>query len=226
MKKIALHLFMSLIIVNGLNAQSVVGMWEMTLVTVGDQEMTPTAKWTNILRDGTYTSGNGWLQNAAGTWTFDEKTQTFLPKEINGIKDPFGAFAVSFEGNEMRWTRDEEGMKVTVFLTRVDKKPMAPADKIVGVWGLRQERETYHSPYYFFRWDRIYRNGNGAGERSTGYWHMHGHRPEITLLSHEDGKTTETWQVSFQEGMLTLIGLSDSNLDVTLNFERLDFIPQ
>lgn len=47
------------------------GLWEVTKVIVGQEEMTPVAKWTQINKDGTFETGNGWLQNGNGTWTFD-----------------------------------------------------------------------------------------------------------------------------------------------------------
>lgn len=72
--------------------QAVVGFWEVTEVKVGDQTMTPVAKWTRIHEDGTFQSGNGWLQNSEGTWTFDKKYNHFEANDPNGLVDEFGPF--------------------------------------------------------------------------------------------------------------------------------------
>ena len=37
---------------------------------MGEMELTPIAKWTQINSDGSYESGNGWLKNSEGQWTF------------------------------------------------------------------------------------------------------------------------------------------------------------
>ncbi len=67
------------------------GIWEIRKVTVGDQTMTPVSKWTRINSDFIYQSGNGWLQNSEGNWTFDKSLNQFLPIEKNGIVDDFRA---------------------------------------------------------------------------------------------------------------------------------------
>jgi hypothetical protein len=218
-------------------AQSVIGLWEIKEVTMGDQAMTPVAKWTQIEADGTYSSGNGWLQNSEGNWTFDKETNQFLPNETNGLKDPFGAFTVSFKGTDkMEWTREEEGMRVKVALARTDQKPKAPADKLVGLWDLIEARKGEESTikrldpndqhFIFFRWDRIYRERTPAGERTSGYWHINGHRPEITLLSHQDGKVPESWRISVDANRLQMEGISDSNRAEIRILKRLDEFPQ
>ena len=75
----------------------------MKEVTVGVEIMTPTAKWTRINEDGTFQSGNGWMQNAEGTWTFDEVSSLFLPTTKNWILDEGGPFEVMFSGDGMQW---------------------------------------------------------------------------------------------------------------------------
>jgi hypothetical protein len=88
------------------------GLWEINKVTVGDQTMTPLAKWTRINSDFTYQSGNGWLQNSEGNWTFDKSLNQFLPIEKNGIVDDFGPFEVEIIKDHMTWTRIEAGDEV------------------------------------------------------------------------------------------------------------------
>lgn len=216
-------------------AQEVTGFWEITQVSMQGQSMTPVAKWTKINTDGTYQSGNGWLQNAVGTWTYDEGTHEFSPTETNGIEDEFGPFSVSFQGETMLWKRMEEGAEVTVELERIDQLPMSTADRIKGIWDLTTVTEngnditaTYdpnNLHYLFIRWDRIYQARNTDGERESGYWHIHGHRPEVTLLSHSKGKEPQSWRVEVSEKELFLTGISDSNKNQVMSFSRIHRFP-
>ena len=225
MKRIALIFIASVFITTCLVSQSITGLWEITLVTVGDEQMTPVAKWTRFNEDGTYQSGNGWLQNAEGKWVFDEDAQTISMEETNGLKDPFGSFSMEINENSMIWKRMEEGMQVTIHLTRVNKIPKAPADQLVGLWSEINEQEAETGHIFFFRWDRIYREMDQSG-KGTGYWHMHGHRPEVTLLSHNEGNAPETWKVEVTDTKLILTGISDSNKDDVRTFLRLHQFPE
>lgn len=219
-------------------AQPITGLWEVTKVTAGDQEMTPVAKWTRIHGDGTYESGNGWLQNAVGQWSYDPTTNGFRPVEDNGIIDPYGPFTVRFqeEDEAMIWQRQEDGMEVTVFLHKIDKLPMSPADKLRGLWDLKQATEegtditsTFDPEdkyYLFIRWDRIYLERTPLGERATGYWHINAHRPEITFMSHTTDKQPEMWRVLVEDNELQLTGLSDSNNKRVLTFSRINEFPE
>ena len=205
-------------------AQSLTGLWEVTKVTVGEELMTPIAKWTKFNEDGTYQSGNGWLQNAEGNWKLNEVDKKISLDETNGLKDRFGPFSVAITESEMTWKRIEEGMQVTVSLKRVNKLPKAPADKLVGLWSEINEQEQQIGQFFFFRWDRIFRQMDESG-KSTGYWHMHGHRPEVTLLSHNEQQDPETWKVEATDNKLILTGMSDTNKDVVRTFIRLHEFP-
>ena len=57
--------------------ESLIGLWEIQKVEVGEDNMTPVAKWTKINTDGTYQSGNGWLQNSQGQWNYDSKNKMY-----------------------------------------------------------------------------------------------------------------------------------------------------
>ncbi len=217
--------------------ESLQGLWLMEHVRVGDQEMTPVAKWTRIHPDGSYESGNGWLKSSEGTWSYDENENTFLPEETNGLKDPFGAFAVEYVKDGMTWTRLEEGMNVVVKLKKISELPKAPADEVQGLWDLVKATEDETSVienidpegshYLFIRWDRIYVERDGEGNRSTGYWHMNGHRPEIILMSHNEGKESQSWSVSFDEKQdMVLKGISDFNQNQTLTYTRINEFPK
>jgi hypothetical protein len=224
------------VLVRSAQAQSIVGFWEVKEVKVGDKIMTPVAKWTRINEDGTYQSGNGWLQNAEGTWSLDKETNTFLPVEKNGIKDPSGPFQVNLSVNKMIWEREEEGMVVTVILEPIEKLPKSTADELIGLWDLKdvmkngESKKASFDPhdkhYIFIRWDRIYVEQTPQGENISGYWYINGHRPEITLLSHSANKIPESWMVSVNDNELLLTGISDSNKGVENIYSRIHEFPE
>lgn len=197
------------------------GLWEMEKMTMGDMEMTPVAKWTEIDQNGHFRSGNGWLQNATGTWSYQSSSSTFIPKTDNVREDPYGGFEVKFvDEDHMTWQREEEGMTATVYLKRIDQLPKGPADELVGRWQLQSESADVRYKELFIRWDRIFEN-RANEQKETGYWHIHGHRPEITFLSHNADQAAESWRISFdQEGQLQMKGISDSNREVELIFIR------
>lgn len=217
-------------------AQNIVGLWKINEVKVGTKKMTPVAKWTKINKDGTYQSGNGWLQNSEGNWTFDTKRNLYAPKEKNGIIDEFGPFTVEFTKKGMTWLREEEGIIVTVSLKRINKLPKATSDKLIGLWSL----ETYtkngsditntfdpdKKHYIFIRWDRIYIDRTPKEKRSTGYWHIHGHKPEITFLPHSKDEKVKSWKVVVTEASLKLMGLSDSNKSTEKIYKRIHQFPK
>lgn len=217
-------------------AQKVTGFWEVTKVSMQGQSMTPVAKWTKINEDGSFQSGNGWLQNSIGSWTYDEVTREFSADETNGIRDEFGPFSVSFQDETMFWKRMEEGAEVTVELQRIDQLPMATADRIKGLWDLSaltkngEDITSSFDPgglhYLFIRWDRIYQARNPQGERESGYWHINGHRPEVTLLSYTKGKEPQSWRVEVSDAELIMTGISDSNKDLVMTYTRINEFPK
>lgn len=204
-----------------LQAQPFVGLWEIKSVLVGDAVKTPVARWTRILADGSHQSGNGWLQHSYGSWTFDEETQAFSPQNENGISDEFGPFALGFEGKTMVWQREEEGMQVTVKLERIEELPRSTSDKLQGLWELHaaeRHGEDYTSEfdpeglhYLFIRWDRVVMARNAKGKREFGYWHINGHRPDVTFIWHAENQEDENWRVVVSDTELTMSGISDNN---------------
>ena len=152
------------------------GFWEVTKVSMGDMSVTPIAKWTKIHSDGTYESGNGWLQNDIGTWTYDKKTSVFTPSTTNGITDPAGGFTVNQSGDEMTWQREEDGAIVTVSLKRIENVPAGPWDKVQGLWDLTTatrsgadilpDRDADGSYNIQIRWDRLFVERSSKGKQS------------------------------------------------------------
>jgi hypothetical protein len=216
-------------------AQDITGFWEVTKVSMGDRSMTPMAKWTKINPDGTFRSGNGWLQNATGTWDYDKSTQQFSPEEKNGITDDYGSFTVSFQDQNMLWKRMEDGSEVTVTLERMSEMPMSTADKLQGLWDLSDVSENEkditstfdpdNRYYLFIRWDRLYQEQNAKGERKMGYWHLNAHRPELTLISMDESHAHEKWQVEFTENELKLTGMAGPSEGLIMIFKRIHQFP-
>lgn len=180
--------------------KDILGLWQVSKVTVGDQVMTPVGKWFRF-DEGTYQTGNGWLQNGTGVWTISEgklsATDSFGPM------DEFGAFDISFDQG-MQWRRLEDGMEVAVYLQRSEQLPLNPADLVVGLW------KAPDGSTLFIRWDRIYVRQSETG-RKTGYWHMNGHRPELTMLPHSDDESVSGWKVEVTEEVLVLTSTSDED---------------
>lgn len=186
----------------------IVGLWEVTEVTVGADRLAPTAKWFEFLADGTLSSGNGWVQNYFGSFNYDEDTQELL-QASQGVVDEYGAFKVNIEGTSMIWQRSEDGQPVKVTLIKTDKKPLAPWDLLVGRWsidkaeGVDPETGVVKSEYsmrpgaYSFRWDREYQKFDENNQQiETGIWQIGAHAPVITIISN-DGKPSIKWEIEF-----------------------------
>ncbi|WNB17219.1 hypothetical protein [Marivirga arenosa] len=212
------------------------GLWEAINVNVGENNMTPVAKWFRFNPDGTTQSGNGWLKNYEGNWQYDSLENKFSSNNPLGIKDEFGAFDVSFDKDHMYWEREEEGMNVKVTLRPIEKLPMSPADYLQGIWllesiekdnqSIMEEFDPNGKHYLHIRWDRIYRNRNTEGERLSGYWHINGHRPEITFLPHSEGENAESWKIEVNEENLIMTGISDSNDTIVRKYRRGNKFPR
>ncbi|MEO9482013.1 MAG: hypothetical protein ABJG47_01120 [Ekhidna sp.] len=211
MKNKLLILSMLLTVFASANAQSLIGFWTVEHVQVGDENLTPVAKWFKYDEDNTYTAGNGWTQNDKGTWNYSEELDEFLPVSRLGA-DEYGAFKVQFIGEKMTWKRSEDGMNVSVTLSRIAEMPMAPKDSIVGNWELTsviQNNEDVTSEYnkentisIFIRWTATYRKTDTNGSRSSGYWHMNPHRSEFHLINYNKELGVEEFLVSFKNDLL------------------------
>lgn len=178
---------------------TVIGLWEVTSVKVGDKSMTPIAKWSRFNADGTYQSGNGWTQNDAGTFNYDEKKQVLVINSTYGIKDPAGAFQVRYDFNGMIWERIEEGMKVTVELKRIGTLPMSPADLLIGLW----EKQGEEKEFLYIGPDKRFRLNTAEG-RKRGVWFVHPHRNELTLIPADDQSPYQSFDLKVEAEKLIL----------------------
>ena len=209
------------------------GFWQVEKVEVGEKAMTPVVKWFKINADHTQSSGNGWLQNVEGTWSFDKNTYLFTPVNNDGVIDESGPFAVSFIDQNMIWEREEEGMLVRVTLFPIDKLPQGPADRLLGLWdfvsvekngeNVMKEYDPEQKRYLFFQWDHRFRDVFGPQGKTSGTWQMNGHHPILHLIN--DNNVVEQFTVSFGESTMILIGKSTNGENLKLSFARITSFP-
>lgn len=209
---------------------SITGLWAVKQVSVGEEELTPTAKWFEFHTDGTQISGNGWVQNFKGQWQFDAAAKTMLSLDQEGNADEYGAFKVVLSDSEMSWQRIEDGMSVKVSLYRIDEKPLAPWDNIVGRWealGLEtQNTETGEGSVadlegfsYYFGWDRRYRKFDSSGKRvETGIWHIESHSLWLWLIP-DNGGPKLGQEIVFEKNWVTFIE-KDGPIIEKIRFEK------
>ena len=190
------------------------GLWVVEHVMVGEQSMTPTAKWFHLQADGQVLSGNGGMINTWGSWEQEENEILFFDEQKS--PDEYGAFEITLDGENMTWRRQEEGMEVLVSLLLTKDHPKAPWDFLVGRWKVASYEKggeepptlSYNSgeePTIFFRWDRQYR-GTQIDEQldlRSGIWQYHAHRPILRMLS----EAGDDFDQSF-----TVVSVSDNTM--------------
>lgn len=226
----ALLMAICLIVNLDLTAQSLEGLWLVEEVKVEDQILTPRDRWFKFDTEGNYTSGNGWLQHSSGAYVYNASDSSFLPQEDYSLKDPFGAFKLWFEKDGMIWQRYESDMLVTVKLKRSAVLPRSLADQMKGRWQLDSVKpqneavieylDTNNAEILFLRWDREYRTSNAGNNLDRGYWHLHGHRPELTLISRSAEQTFITYTVSQEGESLILKKENDEDGETTRYYHR------
>ncbi len=216
-------------------SQDLKGIWLVDKVQVGNDQMTPVSKWFKFHDNGKYESGNGWLQNMIGLWSYDKSSNEFSATNTLGIKDESGPFKVDFSEGNMIWTRVEEGMNVKIHLQKIKNIPPSYTDLLSGLWQIQDLNEVDKMAdsgplkgldHLFIRWDRIYRATYQDKNRKTGYWHVNGHRPELTLLPHQPEAPVESWRIKVDEKELELTGISDTNKDQVKKFIRIHQFPK
>ncbi|NVJ46880.1 MAG: hypothetical protein HWE07_07120 [Cytophagia bacterium] len=188
------------------------GLWEVNEVMVGDRNVTPTAKWFLFQEDGSLTAGNGNIENFSGFYQYDAAKKELT--QSNGSEpDPYGSFKTKLTNSNMTWERIEDGMKVIVQLTKVDKKPKAPWDLLQGGWIEMSDQVTntetgissisdLEPSRYFFMWDRAYRKFNSTGQQiETGVWHIGAHSHEIWTITNADNTKT-IWDLTFEKDVM------------------------
>ena len=186
-----------------------VGLWEITKVTIDGEENTPQGKWMRFNADSTQESGNGWLQHSRGTWKLDAATNELFLYQANGWKDEFENFKVAFAGEDMTWSRTEEGQKVDVFMKRVEKIPQRQADELYGVWQLYSttidsiQMKAIDKTTIFFRWDKMF-VAQDEQNRSFGIFKTGSHKQEVEMVYYNPECTREYWDYSVKNNILKL----------------------
>lgn len=206
----------------GTNAQEIIGFWKVDKVTVGDENLTPVAKWFKYHKDKTYQSGNGWTQNDIGTWAYDKSKNEFKAQTSMGIKDEYEVFKVRFADNKMFWDREEDGTKVMVTLTRIKEMPMSAKDSISGLWDLitvtkdgkeiTQSYDPENKERLHMQTTEKYRITNPDGTQAFGFWHMNAHTPELHLIDFDQNVAFKVFNVSFKDDLLLMKPKSNENM--------------
>ncbi|TNE27793.1 MAG: hypothetical protein EP346_11200 [Bacteroidetes bacterium] len=172
--------------------EELIGTWLVERVQVGENTMTPDARWSTFHADGTHEGGNGWKKHSEGTYQFTEGQLTI--ETTNGVDDEFGAFQVMFtEDGNMTWEREEEGMTVVVHLVKVESVPPTEGDKLLGLWELSSVNgEAYDGDRYtlFMRWDNVYKITDGD-EVHMGTYRIHPHRQRVEWVEYGDNMPRE-----------------------------------
>lgn len=215
------------------NKPTIEGLWIIKSVTVGEEEMTPNARWTRFNSDSTQESGNGKFQHSYGTWKLSPKTNELSIENSNGLKDLNPPFVVTINQDEMIWNRMEEGQNIKVSLVRSSHLPETYGDKIIGLWKLEetvgngnyynQTDITKTNDYLFFRWDKRFVIESEKG-KVNGVYNVHGHKPEVELIPYGDQVKRDFWKINFDENAITLKLLNTDSL-IIRRFKRIHQFP-
>ena len=213
------------------------GLWLVTKVKMGENEMTPVAKWFRFNSDSTQTSGNGWLQHSFGKWSFNSNTNKLSTTNDNGVTDTAEPFTVRFENQNMIWSRTEEGENVQVFMKRTDKIPTSEGNKLMGLWKLDTIKFKTHQDDYksfkkiipfskaslFLRWDNTYVKQISKQEKEYGIYKIHGHKAEIQMVNYGKNPKFTFYRFSITKERLTL---ENTEGNEELVYQRIHQFPQ
>lgn len=234
MKKILILSFTVMVLSFGCEKKPAIeGLWIVESVVVGEEKMTPNARWARFNSDFTQESGNGRFQHSYGTWDLNTNSKELTIKDLNGLEDLNDPFKVLINQNEMLWERTEEGQNMKVTLVRSSKLPETYGDRILGLWNLEStvgngnyfeetgKKET--NAYIFFRWDKRFVIQSEKG-RINGVYNVHGHKPEVELIPYGDKLKRDFWKIQFEGNNITLT-LLNSEKTVKRKFKRINRFP-
>ncbi len=206
------------------------GLWQIEKVKIGDEEMTPIAKWTRINSDNTQESGNGWNQHVIGNWEYDKASNKIELTNSNGIEDEYPGFTITeISGEKMLWSRQEDGQTVDVYLMKIDKLPAAPFNELLGVWQLQSNIETSaenSTSYLFLRWDRILIDEKETEDRKYGIYKTHGHKNELQIIYYETPLRSVTWNYNFKEDGTLVLEKEENGKSEKQEYKRINHIPK
>lgn len=193
------------------------GLWSVKRVKVGDKEMTPIARWMRFNADSTQTSGNGWLQHSVGTWSLNSENKLSVLNE-NGLTDEAEPFLVNLEQNTMTWSREEEGLKVQVFLERIDDIPASNGNKLMGLWKLENKINAKNNDVnseiksIYLSWDNRFIKQFVSGKKEYGIYKIHAHKPELQLVNYGSNPKFTFYKFSCTRDSLVLTSSDDKQL--------------
>lgn len=186
-----------------------VGLWEISKVTIDGEENTPDGKWMRFYADSTQESGNGWQQHSIGKWKMDYLNNELYLHQENGWKDEFENFKVNFTTDGMTWKRMEEDQEVIVNMVKIEKVPKRQADDLYGIWKLNSTQideikmKAVENTTIFFRWDKMF-IAQDERNRSYGLFKTAGHEDKLELVYYNGECTREYWNFSVKNNILKL----------------------
>lgn len=231
MKKVYILLIFTGLLFNCKKANTIEGLWVVKSVKVGEDEMTPNARWMKFNSDFTQQSGNGWFQHSIGTWKFNEDSKALTVNNTNGLIDKNEPFKVSFNNNNMIWSRIEEGQNLKVILEKIEELPKTYGDELLGLWNLENstgkgiffDESVENNEYLFLRWDKRFVVNSSEG-RISGVYNVHGHKPEIELIPYNDKIKRSFWKAEINDNQISLKLLNSDSL-VVKTFKRIHEFP-
>lgn len=200
--------------------QDLTGLWQVEEVQVGDEKMTPIARWMKFNEDGTQESGNSWLKHSEGNYEFNAQDSMLKMVDINGTADNNPSFQIDVQEDQMTWTRIKGGQEVFVRLKPIDQLPASPANKLLGVGKLNQSEGNTtdeEGGTFFIGWDNVFVYTHPSGENKYGVYKCHGHKNEIELIYYGEDCRREWWAYLYEDEGLKLVQTKDENQFYVLN---------
>lgn len=198
----------------------------MEKVIMGDQSMTPIARWMRFNTDSTQTSGNGWLQHSYGKWSLKDNQLKVI--DSNGITDTFQPFTIVLKDSTMTWKRKEVGQQIEVSLKRINTLPVSGGNKLFGLWKLTKSIDKgndikaivnpSNKSMLHLRWDNMYVQHNIPSGKQFGIYKIHAHKPEIQLVNYGNESKFSFWNFSIDNEKLILNSTDNKS---TMEFERI-----
>lgn len=233
MKKLFAIILVSALFLSCQKEPKINGLWEVTKVTAGENEMTPNARWMRFNADSTQQSGNGYFQHSYGTWKYDKTKNELKILNVNNLLDQNPAFSVDLKDSTMTWTRIEEGQNVTVYLKKIKKLPSTFGDDVLGLWKPETIKgngdfftETSNpTDYLFFRWDKKFVVNNSKG-KFYGVYNVHGHKAELELIPYDDSQKRSFWKIDYEKTDKIQLTLLNSDSLVQRTFKRINQYPK
>ena len=193
--------------------ESITGLWLVEKVKVGSDTMTPVARWIQFNKDSTQFSGNGWLKHSFGGWQLNNSNLLTM-MSTNGLLDTGDPFLISLKNNKMIWKRKEENQVVKVYLSKIDVLPTSPGNKLFGLWKLQsqtnegkdisEKENPNNNQTLYLSWDNVFREHNLLSGKRTGVYKIHGHKPELQMVSYGGNSNFTFWNFNIQDSSLTL----------------------